>query len=411
MAHKSDIAGGAAPPKAAASAPTELERAFSLPSEFKIAAVPTLATPRLRLALAPSLGPLAAFTGDFTGNGFNTIFRPDSQSTPTPMPNVPHGPDDNVLELNLTRETLSFSPSLGSVPNRGSGDQSDAFLNGVPYLQSISDVTNPAQPVGIHLEPGLWVIVPITTDPAETVSVVRMASIPHGTTICAQGPGPFSKIDGPPSIPPVDIRPFTIGAPADRLGADVFPSLNAADEATRRIPQDLTSFVRAGTITQAMLDDPNTVLRNAIAEQRIVSTTTITVDTDAVGPLLGGGTDNIAFLQGNTGPRGPNARSVKMQATFWIETVEHTIIVPPHPLGGPPLTLRPQDAHRDAPGPVFSVLPPVAVGAPRPIKIQTMQIQYSQLVLLDFATLSWPHVSVATLVPAHPIVVPPSAWS
>jgi hypothetical protein len=39
-----------------------------------------------------------------------------------------------------------------------------------------------------------------------------------------------------------------------------------------RIPQDLTSFAAAGTITQAMLDDPNTLLRNHIASQNITST-------------------------------------------------------------------------------------------------------------------------------------------
>jgi hypothetical protein len=42
---------------------------------------------------------------------------------------------DNILELNLTSESLSFSPSLGAVPNRGSNPQGDIFLNGVPYLQ------------------------------------------------------------------------------------------------------------------------------------------------------------------------------------------------------------------------------------------------------------------------------------
>lgn len=35
----------------------------------------------------PPLGPLAAFTGDWIGNGFNTIFRPDNSVTPTSLPN------------------------------------------------------------------------------------------------------------------------------------------------------------------------------------------------------------------------------------------------------------------------------------------------------------------------------------
>ncbi|MBR1029005.1 hypothetical protein [Bradyrhizobium liaoningense] len=38
------------------------------------------------VTLPPILGPLSAFTGTFTGQGFNTIFRPNSKITPTPMP-------------------------------------------------------------------------------------------------------------------------------------------------------------------------------------------------------------------------------------------------------------------------------------------------------------------------------------
>src|SRR5665213_2151357 len=95
-------------------------------------------------APSPPLGPLAAFVGGWVGNGFNTIFRPDSTASPTALPNsvpAPPPPRDNILELNLTSESLSFSPSLGSVPNRGTGTQSDIFLNGVPYLQTVKDIT------------------------------------------------------------------------------------------------------------------------------------------------------------------------------------------------------------------------------------------------------------------------------
>jgi hypothetical protein len=200
------------------------------------------------------------------------IFRPDLGS-PTKLP-VPVGESDNLLELNLTRETLSFSQSLGSVPNRGEV-MPDIFLNGVPYLQVITDVTVPRQPVGIHFEPGLWMAIPATTDPREGPTVTRMASIPHGTTIEAQGTS--STIDGKPDIAAVNITPFTIGQPNNKIQ---FPSQIASDKDTARIPQDLTSFVEAGTITQAMLDDPNTLLRNHIASQTITSTTVIVISTD-----------------------------------------------------------------------------------------------------------------------------------
>jgi hypothetical protein len=379
-----------------------LETALSRPAGFRFGEASPLTAPRAVSSSVPSLGPLAAFTGTFHGSGFNTIFRPDNANTPLP---VPVSGSDNLLELNLTQETLSFSPSLGSVPNRGMV-QGDIFLNGVPYLQTISDVTVPTQPVGIHVEPGLWMAVPSTTDPAEGATVVRMASIPHGTTILAQGKS--STVAGKPTIAAVDITPFTIGQPASK---NPFPSQTATNDKEARIPQNLASFITAGTITQAMLSDPTTLLRNHIASQTIMSTTVITISTDPASPLFGGGTDNIAFLLGDRAADAQNAQAVRMDAVFWIETVEFSIEVPIFEPGQPPLTIPAETGAEGQPVPEFLVNPPVAIKAPRTIKVTAPQIQYSQQVLLNFNTLSWPHVSVATLVPAGPVPVPASAFA
>jgi hypothetical protein len=378
---------------------TQLSTALVRPTNFVFGAVSSMTKPEAVMAV-PSLGPLAAFTGTFRGNGFNTIFRPDNTTTPTVLPTPVTS--DNILELNLTLETLSFSPSLGSVPNRGEV-QGDVFLNGVPYLQSISDITVPTQPVGIHFEPGLWMIVPATSNPEEGVTLTRMASIPHGTTINAQGS--FSTANGPPTTPAVDITPFTIGNPSNKIP---FQSQTATTQGTARIPQDLTPFIAAGTITQAILSDPNTVLRNHIAKQKITSTTTIVISTNPAAPLFGGGTDNIAFLLGDQVASAPNADAFQMQAVFWIETVEYTILVPIFKPGQPPLVLAAPTGEAGQPVPRFQVAPTVEITAPRQITVSTTQIQYSQEVLLNFNTLSWPHVSVATLVPSDPIPVP---WS
>jgi hypothetical protein len=386
-----------------------LTPAFSLPSGFRFGEVSSFTEFRDNISAVPnpSLGPLTAFTGTFHGSGFNTIFRPDlGTTTPLPIPAA----NDNLLELNLTQETLSFSPALGSVPNRGEV-QPDAFLNGVPYLQVIQDVTIPTQRVGIHFEPGLWMSVPKTTDPnVPQPTVFRMGSIPHGTTIEAQGT--FSASSGKPNIPTVDITPFTIGQPGSKIP---FPSQQVVNGNTTRIPQDLTSFAAAGTITQAMLTDPNTFLRNHIASQTITSTTTIVISTKSAAPFaFGGGTDNIAFLLGNGQPppnSTPNASAVEMDATFWIETVEYTFEVPIFQPGQPPLTIPANTGSAGQPVPEFLVNPPVAITAPRQIKVAATQIQYSQHVLLNFNGLSWPHVSVATLVPASPILVPASAFA
>jgi hypothetical protein len=385
-----------------------LESAFVVPSNFSIHEVPT-APPRAMIAAAPRLAPptlgaLAGLVGTFTGNGFNTIFRPQNPATPTPLP-IPLPTSDNVLELNLTSETLSFSPGLGSVPNRGS-IQGDIFLNGVPYVQAINDVTNPGQSTGIHFEPGIWLIVPDTTAPKEAGTVVRMASIPHGTTIEAQGIAVTSA--GPPTINAVDITPTKISD-----GTKVkFPSQTAENQQTARIPQDLAPFMLHGTITQALLDDPNSLLRAQMAGQTILSTTTLIVRTDPTAPLFGGGTDNMAFLLGDAAAANPNAQAVTMSAIFWIETVQDTLQIPVFAPGQGPIIVEP-DGPRPfgRPVPRYLVDPPLPVPAPRTLKVTSTQIQYTQTVNLNFKTLSWPHVSVATLVPADPVTIPASAWS
>lgn len=389
----------------------KLVQANALPTNFRIdpvdahpAAVPLAHPlghpPAPTPPSTPTLGPLAAFVGNWKGNGFNTIFRPNNPVTPTKLP-IDVGAPDNILELNLTSESLSFSSALGSVPNRGMV-QGDVFLNGVPYLQAINDVTDPAHPTGIHLEPGLWVIVPSTTSPAEGVSLVRMASIPHGTTILAQGTS--KTFAGPPTIPSVDITPFPTAG-----GAKIhFASQTAATNGTPRIPQDLAPFIAAGTITQAMLTDPNSVLRDHIKGQTIVSTTEITISTQPAAPLFGEGESNIAFLLGDTHtplPLKPNAQTRLMTATFWIETVEHTIVIPPH-VPHVPFDISPPVISPGHPLPVFTLTPPHGILTPHTIKIRSTQIQYTQTVMLNFNTLTWPHVSVATLVPAGPTTIP-----
>ena len=370
---------------------THLTTAVRIPRDFTINEVPfnpEVAAPKVA-DNAPALGPLKAFKGTFLGRGFNTIFRPQNSSTPTDLP-VPQPNSDNILELNLTIESLSFSNSLGAVPNRGEV-QGDIFLNGVPYLQSISDVTDPANPTPIHLEPGLWMIVPPTTDPSETESTVaRMASIPHGTTINAQGT--FLTVAGGPQINQVDITPFPIGNPGGRIP---FPSQQVAASGTARIPQDLSV---APAITQDLLDDPNTLLRNHIAGMTILSTNVLLIDTQQ-SAVLGGGTDNIGFLVGDGA--GPNANAIEMSAIFWVETVQAEIQVDQLDAGYS-LDVSPV-VPVGAPAPTFTVTSASGTDGPQSVTVTYPQIQYTQNVLLNFARLTWPHVSVATLVPADPI--------
>jgi LysM repeat protein len=380
---------------------THLKTATQIPDHFTINEVPVQpgVAPLAATEPPPPLGPLAAFTKTFTGRGFNTIFRPQNPSTPTELP-VAQPNSDNILELNLTVESLSFSDSLGSVPNRGS-EQGDIFLNGVPYVQSISDVTDPLKVTPVHLEPGLWVIVPPTSDPVEDVTVVRMASIPHGTTINAQGTassiagGPASDGSAPDAlkIQPVDITPFPIGDPANTIKFDSQTVVNAG---TPRIPQDLSSVP---AITQDLLDNPNKLVNDHIAGMTILFTDVMKVSTQSAEP--GGGTDNIGFLVGDASR--PNADAFQMSATFWIEIVQAQIEVGPLN-AGESQTVQPV-VPAGAPAPTFTVTSVSAITDKQLVTVIYHQIQYTQNVLLNFATLSWPHVSVATLVPHDSIAV------
>ena len=374
---------------------------------------------------APPPGVLAKFKGVFVGPGFNTIFRPsgpynrnlaaqnkDLSETKFVVLDkdalqTAGVPDDNILELNLTQESLSFSKPVGAVPNRGLEPQPDIVLLGVPYLQHVRDVTNPntgrADDTGrdIHFEPGLFMHVPASIDPDFPASICRMASIPHGTTINALGKAPTTEKQGAPNIRPVSIVPTSTTNPnAPRPN---FPSLKVDAVNSARLPQDLTKFCEQGTITEEILKDPNTILRkiNKTLGDQILSTTTFIVETPSTQFSAKAGPGNIPFLAGTKDKQ--NANVTKMSAIFWVETVQYTIQVPDM-RAGDTLTLTPTDLPPGSKLPQFQVKPDKALKAGS-LKVTATQIQYSQTVVLTFGTLDWPHVSVASLVPYDPVPV------
>ena len=89
------------------------------------------------------------------------------------------------------------------------------------------------------------------------------------------------------------------------------------------------------------------------------------------------------------------------------QTVEEVITVPPL-YAGQHFTIKAKPSVAGQRVPTFLVSPPFDLDAPREITVHFTQIQYTQTVLLNFAGLTWPHVSVNTLVPEDDIVVPPS---
>jgi hypothetical protein len=306
---------------------------IELDPDFAFAGLDTPEKPAAAPALGDPLGALAALEGTWTGQGFNAIWRPHH----------PKNPQDRFLELNLTNETIVFTKINGPIPNRGL-EMPDINMFGLTYLQQISEASTGA---GLHIEPGIWANVPPTTNPSEPQSIVRMASIPHGTVVLAQGQSQVLS-GGPPAIPNNNIVPFPIGG-----GPPVnFQELNLSIQTNFR--------VASPGVTQAMVNNPNSVLQTALTASlqgtTMKSRTFLDVSTTHARISAGGGTVNTAFLA-SSNPPGGNARAAQVDATFWIETIAGT--------GGQP------DRH---------------------------QLQYTQTVLLNFNTLSWPHVTVGTLV-------------
>jgi hypothetical protein len=142
-------------------------------------------------------------------------------------------------------------------------------------------------------------------------------------------------VAGGPQINKVDITPFPIGNPGGRIPV---PSQQVVASGTPRIPRDLSV---APAITQDLVDDPNTLLRNHIAGMTILSTNVLLIDTRQ-SAIPGAGTD---ISDG----AGPDANAIEMSAIFWVETVEAEI----------------QVDQLDA-GYSLDVSPVVPVGAPAP---------------------------------------------
>jgi hypothetical protein len=374
-----------------------------------------------------NLGPLAELAGTWHGTGFNLVARPDFEDQ-----------TNLFLELNLTSETTEFSPISSSIPNRGFAQQ-DIELFGLTYLVQISDATTGG---ALHIEPGIWVFQPPTTapllsPPAGGQLVTRMANIPHGNSLLAQGTA--TPFDGPPTLGP-GANPITGGNPAFSvfpsfnttaidlqpalatgvpLGAPIFSAgtseaesklgggfhqytlalpIGPTDPTNTRTPLGNLPEILPPAITQTLLNDPVTLLQQTIQEQiaqgysfsgialNISTATQITFFNAPVvngSPLpttslvkltqAGGGIDNLDFLLGPS--LSPNPPNNAFTALFYATFWLEKLTHPTQP--------------------------------------SFMQLQYAQMTMLNFPALllgkptasppvpppnfSWPHVQVATL--------------
>ncbi len=342
---------------------------------------------------ALQLGPLAPLAGSWAGTGFNQIWRPDNNQPPE------NSAIRRFLELNLTNETFQFDVIPGVVPNRGVATQPDLNLFGLHYLQQVSDADPPPFPTAgqaLHIEPGFFMNVPASTVPANPATIVRLASIPHGVSLLFQGDAPSATpLPGPPTIPPIYPIPElpTFTPPAGALGLGIQPTdipPPGSDGAEHIVPEvDLANDVVGSQSNgpypadfQGFVNDPNLVLRNALAGQTVLGTITLELSTEGVANSIG----NIPFLgipnpAQSQNPTTPNAFVSSARATFWIEWVQ---IENGHPGNNPPNP----PGHGGGQGPF-------------PGKPTFLQLQYSQLSILIFNGVVWPHINVATLQLSH----------
>ncbi|MDK4740381.1 heme-binding protein [Rhizobium sp. CNPSo 3464] len=281
---------------------------------------------------ADRLGALADLPGFWEGTGFSLIARPDYS-----------GRSENgfYLQLNLLHETIEFT-SIGSpVFNRGS-EQGDIAIYGVTYLHRVTDGTNGG---ALHIEPGMWLTIPATTAPKADASIARLGTIPHGNAFCTVGFVQHAEFNKVPEIPPANTIPFPIdGKPPEPGSKNPYPEYDLA------IPSQFrTNPVPAG-IVQAMIDDPNQVLRDTLNHQVFEQGQTLKQITRLI-TSTAGGIANIPFIT-------TNANTLDLDSVFAIETVV------------------------DALGNEF------------------LQLQYSQTGLLNFKGKSFPHVTVGTLIKA-----------
>jgi len=303
------------------------------------------------------LGPLSQLAGTWKsdGHGWNMIALPWA-------PQKPGQPPYRLL-MNQYDECLQFGPIHSPVPNRGIDfhdkkppTEADQFIAAIEYNQSVTQVDADDFPQSkpsvkdangsvIHGEPGLWLH--ITNQTTNDLDLARLGSVPHGNSLLALGGSTVYK--GAPNIQNLDGRPIGLE------NEDVMDPNNVYMEPYRHYANNPFP----GTIPPAAKIgfDPlkaNALLRLANENRNFISTTEIVVDTTK----QQAGIVNIPFIV-------KQAEATKMKFTFWISELDEK----------------------------------------NPDGSQKLQLQYSQVVILDFfnkndgqpGRIEWPHISINTL--------------
>jgi hypothetical protein len=266
-------------------------------------------------------GNLTDLSGHWQGaNGVNLIAVPDQKGGFT-------------LLLAPYIETLTVSKIPATTPNRGL--QKIENIPTLQYSTTISELNNARPGALMHVECGFWEL----SDPSLNAGfdIFRLASVPHGNAV---------EMMGKSSVAP--------GAPQIDVGTSALPFTSPN---TDRLPLGYTDpYLNQKAVPGYSTSHPNQYLVDHLTKQqqaglKVVETVTLQVSTGNAGGL-----ENIASLRSNANP-------TRVDATFWIET------------------LQAPDGQR------------------------FRQLQYTQTVQIEFPirgdkpghTIVWPHVSVNTL--------------
>jgi hypothetical protein len=292
------------------------------------------------------LGPFGTLPGRWVGRGrgWNMIALPFAQP----------GPLDYRLLLNQYDEELNFSLVDKGVPNRGvSADQqtqTDQRVVTLDYEQVVHQVAVVDEPASletglpgaaIHHEPGLFLN--MKNRIPDGFDIARLGTIPHGDAVLALGKSSVEQ--GLAPIRPVDGLP--IGVSHDLVNNRYLSPYKHFHDNPFKGNVGFPGFQGFDPVA------PHLLLEAATAGQTVTQTTVL--DFDSSHPT--GGIKNIPFVV-------RKADAASMKATFWIQQL-----------------------------------------APEPDGLVVLQMQYVQVVMLDFfpkrdglpGRISWPHVSINTL--------------
>jgi hypothetical protein len=250
--------------------------------------------------LKDQLGPLAGLIGTWTSpqvnpTGLNVMFVPSSGSKPNDRGAA-------ILLVRPYRETLTFEVTTPPARNRG-GDI-DQFVGAVAYKQVIYATDQDKEQ--LHAENGMFLYLQnkktVSSDsppndkgiasPAP-FSIARSATIPHGVSALLLGD--TNEFKG---------APYLQGTEVDSL-APVIPNVDTQ-------PKDVgVNMLRGYGEVNGAAASPNTLLADAIKEQKIVHTTTFSLDSNNQGHV-----SNIPFIT-------ERATTPRFRCNMWLETVDN----------------------------------------------------------------------------------------